>query len=273
MSNATATPTVVVTGAARGIGFAVARRFGTAGYLVALLDRELDAVQTAADKLGAEGIQAYALVCDVTSEQQCASALAEVVKLCGGVDVLVNNAGITHLSSFAETSMETYRRVFDVNVFGAVQCTQAALPSLVERGGTVVVISSVAGFSPLARRSGYSASKHALHGMFETARSELAPEGVHVMMVCPGFTRTGIEDAALSGAVGRPRERRSTVGRIAEPNEVAEAIYQGVVRRRRLIVLSTVGKVARLFTRLAPGLYERVMARSLARSLARQSDK
>ncbi|MBW2234594.1 MAG: SDR family NAD(P)-dependent oxidoreductase, partial [Deltaproteobacteria bacterium] len=152
---------VVVTGAAGGIGAVLARRFAEEGARVALLDRDEAGARARAAELEAAGAHALALGCDVTAEEDCRAALAAVTERFGGVDVLVNNAGITHLGLFRDTDVEVLRRVMEVNFFGAVNCTKMALPSLLERRGRIVVLSSVAGFAPLASRTGYSASKHA----------------------------------------------------------------------------------------------------------------
>jgi NAD(P)-dependent dehydrogenase (short-subunit alcohol dehydrogenase family) len=199
----------------------------------------------------------------VTAWEPCREAIDGLLGKLGGADLLINNAGITHLSRFADTQPGVLRAVMDVNFFGAVHCTRAALETLVQRRGLVVVISSVAGFAPLGGRCGYAASKHALHGLFESARAEWRPLGVDVMMVCPGFTDTAIGDRALGGSGGPAHEPRSTTGRPASPESVAEAIYRGALRRRRMLVLSPVGKLSLALSRLAPAVYERLMARSL----------
>jgi UDP-glucose 4-epimerase len=254
---------VVITGAAGGIGSALARCFGHGGARLALLDRDGDGVESLATELTQLGMPAWSRRCDVTSTEECASALSAVCEELGGVDVLINNAGQTHLSHFADTDVEVLRRVMDVNFFGAANCTKAALPSLIERRGQIVVLSSVAGFAPLGGRCGYAASKHALHGLFESMRAELQPKGVDVMMVCPGFTDTGIGRNALGGDGGPARNVRTTTGSAAPPETVATAILDGLLRRRRLLVLSPVGKLSYLVSRVSPGTYEKLMARAL----------
>lgn len=256
-------PVAVITGAASGIGRALARRWAKAGARVALLDRDREGLQAEAAELRAAGAEVVACECDVTRREDCEEAVREVAETWGGIDVLINNAGITHVSPFADTDSDVVRRVMDVNLFGALHSTQAALPSLVERRGLVIVISSVAGFAPLAGRCAYSASKHALHGLFETLRSEQAANGLAVMMVCPGFTRTSIESHALAGDGGTLGGGRSTFGREADPDEVADAIYRGALRRRRLLVLTPVGKLSWIVTRFWPALYERMMLRRM----------
>jgi NAD(P)-dependent dehydrogenase (short-subunit alcohol dehydrogenase family) len=251
---------VLVTGAGGGIGSALARRFALGGARLGLLDRDGEAVRALSAELGG---QAQAVTCDVASQASCDAGVAELRERLGGIDVLINNAGITHISRFADTDPEVLRRVMEVNFFGAVHCTQASLPALMESRGLVIVISSVAGFAPLAGRAGYAASKHALQGLFGSIRPELAACGVGVMIVCPGFVDTPIDSHALGRGGGRPREERTTVGTLASPDAVADAIYRAASRRRRLLVLSAVGKASYALSRLAPGLYERVMASRL----------
>ncbi len=254
---------VVITGAAGGIGQALARRFHQARARVALLDVDEAPLGDLAAALSGDGSSALALSCDVTSFEQCRDALSKVVATWGGVDVLINNAGITHLSFFRETDVEVIRRVMEVNFFGAVHCTQAALESLVERRGQIVIVSSIAGFAPLATRCGYSASKHALHGLFESLRVELEDSGVDVTLVCPSFVRTGIGDHALGGDGGKPLLARTQTGRPAEPAELADAVYRATVQRRRLLLPSREARLSRLVSRLSPRAYDRMMSRRI----------
>lgn len=257
---------VLITGAAGGIGSAIARRYAREGARLALLDVDETGLGAVGDDLSRSGADVVTLVCDITDEEACRRAVGEAVEALGGIDILVNNAGRTHLSFVDETDASVFRRIMDINFFGALYLTQAALPSLSARRGRIVVISSVAGFAPLSGRSGYAASKHALHGLFESLRGELLARGVSVTMVCPSFVRTEIGANAL-GAEGAPAARtRTEMGRPLEPDAVAEAVFRGVRGRRRLVVLSAMGKLAYLVSRVAPGLYERIMVRRLARA-------
>jgi NAD(P)-dependent dehydrogenase (short-subunit alcohol dehydrogenase family) len=260
---------VVVTGAASGIGAAIARRFAAGGAKVGLLDMDEAGVQGAADDLKTAGVDAVGLTCDVASEDQCALAIKELIARYGGVDLLVNNAGITQRSAFVETQTSVYRKVMDVNYFGSLYCTKAAIDSLIARKGIIVVIESLAGVSPLLGRTGYCASKHALHGFFTSLRSELRDSGVHIMLVCPGFVKTNLQTRALGGDGRVTAHPQSVVGRPTSAARVAEAVYKGVRNRRHLVVITPVGKLSYWISRLAPVFYERLMARQVKDELLR----
>ncbi len=250
----------MITGAGGGIGLATARHFAAQGARVALLDVNAGALEDAARALAAEGHEALAIRCDVRDEAACRAAVEQTVRAWGGVDVLVNNAGISHRSLLARTDSKVLHRVMDVNFFGAVNCTQAALTSILARRGSIVAISSVAGFSPLVGRAGYAASKHALHGFFDSLRTEIERGGVHVMLVCPSFVDTAIDVHALDGeGASLTKGRKVITGALDTPDSVAAAIVDGVARRRRLMVLGTLGKSAWWLSRLLPSVYARVM--------------
>jgi NAD(P)-dependent dehydrogenase (short-subunit alcohol dehydrogenase family) len=260
---------VFITGAAGGMGRALSRRFGRAGARLALTDVDGAGVRILAGELAAEGIETFGIGLDVADEAACRNATDIVVAHFGSLDVLINNAGITHRSGFSQTSAKVYRKVMDVNYFGAIHCTQAALEHLVRNQGLIIVMSSIAGFAPLLGRSGYSASKHALHGLFDSLRAELRGTGVDITIICPGFTATHIDRNALGGDGRATSHPQSKVGKVAAPEDVAEAVFRAAVRGRRLVVLSAVGRMTRVLTRVYPALYEWIMARSLRSELER----
>ena len=251
---------VVLTGAAGGSGTALARRLAAAGARVALLDLDAAGAEALAAELGRTS--ALARRCDVTSLDECRSAIETVVERWGGVDVLVNNAGITHLGPFAQTEVEVIRRVVDVNLLGAVNATKAALGSLLERRGQIIVISSVAGVAPLATRTGYAAAKHALHGFFDSLRAEHRDDGLRVLVVCPSFVDTPIGDHALGGDGGvAPPEARTGAEEPMAPDDLARAVLAAAERDRRLLLVPGEARLAYWTARLAPRLYERLMLR------------
>lgn len=258
---------ILVTGAGGGLGRAIALRFARAGARIAALDKDTAGVEELRAEIESRGGQCLALPCDVTDAGACARAVAATVQRFGTLDVLVNNAGMSQRSGFAATDLAVIRRVMEVNFFGAVHCTKAALPHLVAARGLIVAISSVAGYTPLIARTGYAASKHAMHGFFESLRAELSPAGVDVTMVCPSFIATRIDRNALGGDGQPVRHAQVTIGKPLSPDTVAQRILAGAARRRRLLLVGPTAWQAWWLSRLAPGLYEKLMARRLGGEL------
>jgi NAD(P)-dependent dehydrogenase (short-subunit alcohol dehydrogenase family) len=244
--------TVLITGAAGGLGRALCRSFGERGAKIVAVDLDREALSALKN--------VEPICCDLTDEQACREALAG-----RPVDVVINNAGITHFSRFAETEPETIRRVMAVNFFGAVNVAKAVLPVIKESKGTIVALSSVAGFSPLFGRTGYSASKHAMEGFFKSLRSELHDDGVNVMIVCPSFIATQEATRANGDDLGaaRPGSASQTSGKPLNPEDVAEEIVAGVERGRRLLVVGRLGKLSYWVNKIAPKVFERLMIQKM----------
>jgi len=254
---------VVITGGAGGIGMALARSFAAQGAHIALLDANAAALNAAGLTLGTEQLDVLTLPCDIRDPEACKTAIAAVIDHFGGIDVLVNNAGVSHRSLFSDTDPEVIRQVMEVNFLGAVYCTRAALPSIVARKGHILALSSIAGFSPLVGRTGYSASKHALHGFFDSLRSELHDSGVHILLACPPFTRTAIRHNALDahghtyGAQAPPPQPGEL-----EPSDVADAIVDATAHRKPMVLFTPLGHASWWLSRIAPPIFERLMLRS-----------
>lgn len=261
---------VVITGGAGAIGLALARRFGAAGAKIALLDLPSSPLREAKASLESGGIEAIEQACDITDVTQVRDAMAKVREAFGRIDVLINNAGIVHRSAFAKTKPEVFRRVMEVNLFGALHCTQACLPDIMAHHGLIIAVSSIAGLAPLYGRSGYAASKHAMHGLFESLGAELAEDGVDVLMVCPSFVESGLEASTLGGDGERVTKPRSKVGRLGDPDDVATEVLKAAQAGRKRLVLTAVGKTSALLSRVAPSLYQRLMIRSLRSELEEQ---
>jgi len=238
-------------------------RFAAAGAHTVLLDRDGAALERVGRELDAQSCDHLALACDVTDARACDAAIEQAGRRFGRLDVLVNNAGITHRSAFHATQVEVLRRVVDVNLFGAINLTHAALPQLRAARGSVIAISSVAGYSPLIARTGYAASKHALHGFFDRLRAELRADGVQVMLVCPSFIATGIDRNALGPDGGAATHAQVVVGRRLDADAVAGRVLQGAARGRRLLLIGVTARAAWWTSRLAPALYARIMAHRL----------
>lgn len=252
----------MITGGGGGLGRAMALAFARAGDRVSLLDRDAGLLAEAAGELSAAGHEVATHACDVTDPAACEAAMLAVERAAGAIDVLVNNAGVTHRSLFADTDTAVLRKVMEVNLFGAVHCTRAALPALLRSRGVIVAVSSVAGFAPLLGRTGYAASKHALHGFFGSLRTELVEAGVSVLIVCPSFVDTPLDRRAMAGDGAPITGPRALAGRPLRPDQVADAVLRAVARRRRLLPVSPVAWASLWLSRLLPAVYDRVMLRS-----------
>ena len=252
---------VMVSGAGGGLGAALCRACVAQGDSVVALEPNEAALQALLATLPtAQVLGLGSAAGDVTQLVSCSAAVAAAVQRFGGVDIVINNAGITQRSLFQEADLAQLRRVMEVNYLGAVHLTHAALPQLMARRGVVAAVSSVAGFAPLLGRSAYCASKHALHGFFDTLRCELAPQGVAVCLASPAFIATGI---ASSGHSDHASARVATGGE-SSPDTIAQAILQAIARRQPQLLPDRTSRMAWWLSKLAPALYARTMTRRIA---------
>lgn len=259
---------MVVTGAAGNLGTAFCERFGKEGAKIIALDLNPEDVEKLAQQLKTKDIQVFAQACDITNAEACLAAVQAGKQHFGRIDHLINNAGITHIEHYRkmDKSKNIVRKVMEVNFFGSVNATEACLEDIVKRGGMIFTVSSVAGFAPLIGRTAYSASKHALHGFFESLRAELADDGVQCMMICPSFVSPNKpkgyneEDALEKSSIYQPKK---LVGKEVTATMVAEAVYNGALANKPLIKVGKVSKQSYLLTRIAPNLYENIMRKRL----------
>ena len=251
--------TIAITGAAGGLGTALCEVFGESGARIAALDLNETALQELEKDLTAKGIACLTQVCNVTQPEACELAIKAVTKKWGGIDVLINNAGITYINDYVNSTPDMVRKVMEVNFFGSVNCTHYALPSIIGRKGLIVTISSVSGFAPLVGRTGYAASKHALHGFFETLRVELKSQGVDVLMVCPAYINTNIRQNAPQANTQTGYRTDFNADKSASPRAIAEQILYAAQKRKRSLITHRTGKVAYWLYHLFPSLYDRIM--------------
>ncbi|GAB2943268.1 SDR family oxidoreductase [Hymenobacter coalescens] len=243
---------VLITGGTSGIGQACALVFGQAGARVAFTGRDTARLQQTQAQLEAQGIQALAIRADVGEEADCRRAVEETVQAFGRLDVLINNAGISMRALFAEASLDVIRQLMQTNFFGTVYTTKFALPHLLSCRGSVVGISSIAGYRGLPGRTGYSASKFAMNGFLETLRTELQPQGVHVLTACPGFTASNIRNTALAADGSAQGESPRDESAMMSSEEVARHILRAVQQRRPTLVLTGKGKLTVFLNKWLP---------------------
>ncbi len=256
---------VVITGGSSGIGKALAQCFGRQGSRVLITGRNATDLQTTVAELRAEGITIHGFTGDVSLEVDNERMAAEAIALYGRIDILINNAGITMRALFQDVDMSVIRKVMDINFFGALYATRACLPQIMENRGSVIGISSIAGYRGLPARAGYSSSKFALNGFLEVLRTELMKTGVHVLTACPGFTTSNIrkrsltKDGSLQG--DSPRQEESMMS----AEECAMHIYRATVKRKKILILTGQGKLAVFLNKWLPGWMDRIVYNTLAR--------
>jgi short-subunit dehydrogenase len=256
--------TIVITGASEGIGRALACELAPDRPNLVLAARNPQRLEDAALACRALGAEVLAVPTDVAEEQACRALIARAVERFGGLDVLVNNAGITMWSRFdAVENLSAFEHIMRVNYLSCVYATAAALPHLKKSRGLIVAVASMAGLTGVPERTGYAASKHAQVGFFESLRIELQGSGVDVTLIAPDFVVSQIHRRAL-GADGKPLGASPMVEpRIMTSEHCARLIRGAMQRRQRLLVTSLRGKLGRVVKAFAPGLIDRIAARAI----------
>jgi short-subunit dehydrogenase len=257
---------VIITGASSGIGLACAREFAKQGAILCLAARSIDKLQEVKAELEAQGSKIIVVQTDVSQELDCRNMVQAAVDEFGRLDILVNNAGISMRALFNDLDVKVMKQVMDINFWGAVYCTKYALPYLLKTKGSVVGISSIAGFVGLPGRTGYSASKFAMHGFLEALRCENLKTGLHVLVAAPGFTASNIRKTALmadgstQGDTPRKEEKMMTA------EEVAVHLLKAIDKRKRTLILTFVeGKLTVLLKKLFPAMLEKMAYNHMAK--------
>jgi len=257
---------VLLTGASAGIGRELALQLAPERPKLVLAARDAARLEEVAAECRARGAEALVVPTDVGDESACRALVASTLEAFGALDVLLLNAGQdmwSRLDELADRSI--LERLMRVNYLGYAWLAAEALPALKASRGRIVVVSSLAGLTGVPTRTGYAATKHALHGFFDSLRVELAGTGVTVTLVCPDFVVSEIHRRAY-GPDGKPLgETPMAESKIMTTEACARAILRAARARKRLVLLSWRGKVGRYVRLLAPGLIDRIAARAVAR--------
>lgn len=260
---------VIITGASDGIGAEIARQLaqhhGPALGLV-LAARSLPGLENTAADCRELGAHCLVVPTDVAQEDQCRALIAQAVAYFGHIDTLVNNAGVSAQALLADVQADDlhwYQRLMQINLWGSVWCTHAALPYLKARKGRIVAVSSLAGLIGVPGRTAYSATKFAMTGFFEALRAELSSAGVSVTIAFPGVVLTQIRHHGLNargqtaGSSGLREDNGMSVA------QCARLIIAGMQARQREVVMTTAGKIGRFIKLIAPGIVERMAMNAL----------
>ena len=250
---------VVISGASSGIGKACAWHFAMNGSKVVLAARSEEKLKAIGKEMMIAGYEILTVRADVSNEEDCQNLISETINKYKVIDVLINNAGISMRATLEEMDLSVMKKVMDINFFGTVFCTKYALPFILKSKGSIVGVSSIAGFKGLPARTAYSASKFAMQGFLESLRIENLKKGLHVLIACPGFTASNIRNTALSKDGEVQRESPRDESKMMTAEKVAEYIYKAVINRQNSLVLTINGKLTVFLNKLIPSVIDRLV--------------
>jgi short-subunit dehydrogenase len=251
---------VIITGASSGIGKSLAFECAKRGANVVLAARQYVTLCQITEQLEREyKIKALAVQCDVTVEEDCAHLIKQTLTTFGKIDVLINNAGMSMRALFKDADLKVLKTLMDVNFWGMVYCTKYALPEIIKTKGSIVGVSSIAGYKGLPGRSGYSASKFAMNGFLDSLRVENLKTGVHVLTACPGFTASNIRNTALNSAGKQQGESTLEEQKMMSSDEVAKIITDGIENRTRTLIMTGQGKLTVALSKFVPAFLDKMV--------------
>jgi len=256
---------VVITGASSGIGKAMAENFASRNAKVVIAARSEAKLKQLKLDLEKSNSGILAVKTDVSVESDCKNLIDKAVEKFGRIDILINNAGISMRAIFEKTDLSVIRQLMDINFWGTVYCTKFALPHLLESRGSVVGVSSIAGYKGLPGRAGYSSSKFAMHGFLEVLRIENMKKGVHVLIACPGFTTSNIRNSALSGTGDQQGESPRDEDKMMTAEAVAEQIILAIQKKKHRLTLTTQGKITVFLNKFFPNFMDKMVYNHMAK--------
>lgn len=258
---------VIITGASFGIGKALSQKLAEMGAKVVLAARNVEEINNISELLNGNSYDTVAIKVDVTKEEDCEKLINITLAKYGKIDVLVNNAGISMRAVFEDVDLKVIHQLMNVNFWGSVYCTKFALPYLLNSKGSIVGVSSIAGFKGLPGRTGYSASKFALQGFLEVIRIENLKKGLHVLIACPGFTATNIRKTALNKVGLQQGETPRDENKMMTADEVADRIINGIVRRKRTVIMSSDGILTVFLNKFFPAFVDKLVYNHMAKEV------
>lgn len=259
MTSTSSNKVALITGASSGIGRSLAIEAAKRGFHIGVIARNKEALEALKNEvIGSCNIDFYYHTGDVSKEEDCRTFIKGCLDRFGRIDFLFNNAGISMRGIFADTDLNVIKQLMDVNFWGSVYCTKYALPELLKTKGSVVGVSSIAGFKGLPARTGYSASKFAIQGFLESLRNENLKTGLHVLIACPGYTESNIRKTALNAHGKAQGETPLNEEKLMSADDVAENIWNATLKRRLYLILTSKGKAAVWINKLFPKLADKL---------------
>lgn len=256
---------IIITGASSGIGKALAEELASQGAKLVIAARNTEKLKDVYDELLKSNPDILMVQTDVSKEADCIKLINLTVEKFGTLDILINNAGISMRALFKDLDLSVIRQLMDVNFWGTVYCTKYALPHLLKSKGSVVGVSSIAGYKGLPGRTGYSSSKFAIQGFLETLRIENLKNGLHVLIACPGFTASNIRNTALAKDGSMQGESPLDEGKLMTAETVAKKIIIAVQKRKHRLILTTQGKLIVFLNKFFPKMMDKMVYNHMAK--------
>ncbi len=256
---------VIITGGSSGIGKALAEQIGNQGARVLITGRKQAALDETVTTLRAQNIEIESFQSDVSREEDNKAMAAKAIALWGKIDVLINNAGISMRALFEDVELDVIQQLMDINFYGTLYATKYCLPHILQSKGSIVAVSSIAGYRGLPGRVGYSASKFAIQGFMEALRTELLKKEVHVLIACPGFTSSNIRKSALVEDGSMQGESPRDESKEMSAEECAAHIYKAIIKKKKHLVLTSQGKMTVFLNKLFPGFMDKLVYNALAK--------
>ena len=257
--------TVLITGASSGIGEALAIQWSKEKNVKLILAaRSREPLERVAAQCKANGAESFVVEMDLSNPGSIEKAVSEIGSRYSQIDIVVHNGGISQRSMAKDTTMDVYRRLMEVNYFGTVLLTRLLLPKMLERkSGHFVVVTSVMGKLGTPLRSGYAASKHALHGFFDSLRAEVCHDGIQVTIVCPGYVKTNLSMVALKADGSKHNQMDETTANGLDPAAFAQRMIAAVKAGKEEVYIGGAREVLGIYLkRFFPRLLSRVISKA-----------
>jgi short-subunit dehydrogenase len=253
---------IIITGASSGIGHACSVFFSNQGARIVLAARNEAKLKEISAGLKGES---HYVVCDVSKEEDCKKLIHQSIEKYNQIDILINNAGISMRALFKDVDLSVLKQLMDINFWGTVYCTKYALSHILKSQGSIIAISSIAGYRGLPARTGYSASKHAMQGFMETLRTEHLKDPIQFLTVCPGFTASNIRNTALNQEGKMQGESPRDESDMMTAEEVAIHIGKAIIQKKKTIVLTSQGKLTVFMNKLFNSWMDKMVYNHMAK--------
>lgn len=247
----------IITGGSSGIGKSLVLKYAEEGYAVVFTGRNEERMNEVSQLLGDK--PHLALVLDAASKEDNEMMVNKCIEHYGTLDVLICNAGITMRALFEDLDLDVFTKLMNINFYGTIYATKYALPHILKSKGTIIGISSINGWRSTPARSAYCSSKYAMQGFFESLRTEVMNRGVHVLVVCPGFTSSNIRKVALTADGSSQGESPRKEKNMMSSEEVASRTFKAAKRKKRDLILTSEGKMAVFLNKIIPSKLDKMV--------------